>query len=224
VTALAQLFSDRERAFGERLATARKLVAQAKASSPEWPQIENARLAYDLSEYVTNNCADNPGDCLAGSSLRRLLHTNLPLARRWITEALRSRTDQQLIVRLLSVIESQLPGFRIETQPRIDAAVASLEQLGFRVIRAPRIGGDRSLEVPWSGISYANAVLIGKQFFVPEFGLGKAEQAFFEDLRAQLPSSHEVVPVYARHMMLFNGGTHCVLAMVREAPETATGP
>jgi hypothetical protein len=223
VTELSTLFSDRERAFGDKLGTVRKLVGQAKKSSPRWPQIEDGRLAHDLSQYVTSNCADNPADCLIGDSLSRLLHTNLPLARRWITAALRGRSDGQLIARLLSVIESQLPGFRIETQPRIDAAVASLERMGFQVIRLPRIGGDRSLEVPWSGISYANAVLIGKQFFVPEFGLGKAEQTFFENLRAELPSSYEVVPVYARHMMLFNGGTHCVTAMVREAPETATG-
>jgi agmatine/peptidylarginine deiminase len=108
-----------------------------------------------------------------------------------------------------------LPGFRIETQPNIDAAVATLEDLGFRVIRVPRLGGDRSLAVPWSGISYANAVLIDNQFFVPEFGLGKVEQDFFEHLQSQLPSQYTVVPVYARHMMLFNGGTHCVLAIVR---------
>jgi agmatine/peptidylarginine deiminase len=79
----------------------------------------------------------------------------------------------------------------------------------------PRLGGDRSLAVPWSGISYANAVLIDDQFFVPEFGLGKVEEEFFDRLRSELPNRYTVIPVYARHMMLFNGGTHCVLAVVR---------
>jgi hypothetical protein len=215
---LSSLFSDRQRAFVDELSAVRKLVAGAKKNSPDWPKIEDARLADELGEYVTSHCSEAPDECLIGNSLRRLLHTNLPLARRWFSEALRSRTYDQLALRLLSVIESQLPGFRIETQSGIDAAVASLEKLGFRVVRVPRMGGDRALAVPWSGISYANAVLIDKQFFVPEFGLGQPEQKFFDDLRAKLPSGYEVVPVYARHMMLFNGGTHCVLAIVRDVP------
>ena len=218
LTELSSLLSDRQRASTDELSAVRKLVAKAKKNSPDWPRVEDARLAQELGEYVTNNCSEAPDECLIGNSLRRLLHTNLPLARRWFSEALRSRTNDPLVLRLLSVIESQLPGFRIETQSGIDAAVASLEKLGFKVIRVPRIGGDRSLEVPWSGISYANAVLIDKQFFVPEFGLGKAEQELFDDLRAKLPDGYEVVPVYARHMMLYNGGTHCVLAIVRDAP------
>jgi hypothetical protein len=218
LTALSSLFSDRQRAFVDELGAVRKLVDRAKKNSPDWPKIEDGPLAYELGEYVTSNCSEAPDECLIGSSLGRLLHTNLPLARRWFSEALRSRTHDQLVPRLLSVIESQLPGFRIETQNGIDAAVASLEKLGFRVVRVPRMGGDRALAVPWSGISYANAVLIDKQFFVPEFGLGQPEQKFFDDLRAKLPSGYEVVPVYARHMMLFNGGTHCVLAIVRDVP------
>lgn len=218
---LAAIYADPQRPTATEHGKVRQLVAKAKANSPNWPLIEDGRLASDLSQYVTSNCAENPADCVVGNSLRNLLKTDLALARRWFTEALRNRTNEQLPLRLLSVIESQLPGFKIETQKGIDAAVTSLEGLGFRVIRMPRIGGDRSLKVPWSGISYANAVLIDDQFFVPEFGLGKAEQVFFDELRAQFPAGYEVVPIYARHMMLFNGGTHCVLAMVRNMPEGA---
>ena len=212
---LDRLFTDRQRAFQDELSAVRALLASARRASPEWPVLEDGTLSFQLDQYLTKNCRTSPEDCLTGSGLRRLLNMDLSLARRWVTAALRSRTDAHLAPRLLSVIESQLPGFRIETQPAIDAAVAMLEELGFRVIRVPRLGGDRALAVPWSGISYANAVLIDNQFFVPEFGLGKFEQEFFERLREQLPSRYAVVPVYARHMMLFNGGTHCVLAIVR---------
>jgi Porphyromonas-type peptidyl-arginine deiminase len=212
---LDQLFANRQHAFHDELGAVRKTLARAKKAAPRWPVIEDGALGLQLGQYLTKNCRSSPEECLAGRGLSKLLDTDLALARRWVTEALRSRTDEHLVPRLLSVIESQLPGFRIETQPGIDAAVALIEGLGFRVIRVPRLGGDRSLAVPWSGISYANAVLIDDQFFVPEFGLGKVEQEFFEHLKAQLPSHYTVVPVYARHMMLFNGGTHCVLAIVR---------
>ncbi len=219
VRELASIYADPQRPAASEHRKVRQLVARAKENIPNWPQLEDGRLASDLGQYVTSNCAENPADCVVGDSLRNLLRSDLALARRWFTEALRNRTNAKLPLRLMSMIESQLPGFKIETQKGIDAAVASLEGLGFRVIRMPRIGGDRSLEVPWAGISYANAVLIDNQFFVPKFGLGKVEDGFFEDLSAQFPPGYEVVPIYARHMMLFNGGTHCVLAMVREMPE-----
>jgi hypothetical protein len=208
-------FANRRSAFEDGLAAVRVLVARAKAAVPVWPQIEDGTLTTQLGQYLTKNCTTSPEECLAGSGLSRLLNADLPLARRWVSEALRSRTGEALAPRLLSIIESQLPGFRIETQSGIDAAAAILEKQGFRVIRIPRLGGDRALAVPWSGISYANAVLIDDQLFVPEFGLGKFEQQFFERLQAQLPGHYTVTPVYARHMMLFNGGTHCVLAIVR---------
>jgi Porphyromonas-type peptidyl-arginine deiminase len=214
---LDRLFVDRQHAFRDELGAVRKTLARAKKAVPGWPVIEDGALAYRLGQYLTKNCASSPQECLlAGPRLSNLLHADLPLARRWVTAARRGRSDQHLVPQLLSVIESQLPGFRIETQPRIDAAVAVLEGLGFRVIRVPRLGGDRSLAVPWSGISYANAVVIDDQLFVPEFGLGKFEQKFFTHLQSELPSHYTVVPVYARHMMLFNGGTHCVLAIVRQ--------
>ena len=218
---LDRLFSDRKHAFEDELGAVRKMLARAKKDVPEWPLIEDGILSSQLGQYLTKNCATTPEDCLAGSGLSRLLQADLPLAQRWVEDGLRSRTDERLIPRLLSVIESQLPGFRVETQHDIDAAVDEIEKIGFRVIRIPRLGGDRSLAVPWSGISYANAVLVDNQLFVPEFGLGKFEEEVFASLQEKLPSRYTVVPVYARHMMLFNGGTHCVLAIVRSAPSGA---
>jgi agmatine/peptidylarginine deiminase len=117
-------------------------------------------------------------------------------------------------LRLLSVVESQLarrpPGL-----DRIDSAARTLEEMGFRVVRVPRFGGDRSLKVPWSGISYVNSLLVDRTLFVPRFGLGDAEETILEELDAALPPQYEVVPVYARHMLLFNGGVHCAVAIVR---------
>ncbi len=215
---LDRLFANRKRAFEDELGAVRKTLARAKSAASTWPQIEDGALASQIERYISKNCAAAPADCLVGGGLTRLLKSDLPLARRWVTAALQNRTDEHLVPRLLSVIESQLPGFEVETQSRIDAAVAAIEKVGFRVIRIPRLGGDRSLAVPWSGISYANAVLVDNQLFVPAFGLGKFEDEVFARLQEQVPSQYTVVPVYARHMMLFNGGTHCVLAIVRRPP------
>jgi agmatine/peptidylarginine deiminase len=69
--------------------------------------------------------------------------------------------------------------------------------------------------VPWSGISDVNSLLVDRTLFVPRFGLGEAEEAIFEELDAALPPEYQVVPVYARHMLLYNGGVHCSVAIVR---------
>jgi agmatine/peptidylarginine deiminase len=119
-------------------------------------------------------------------------------------------------LRLLSIVESQLGPTPHPTQGRIDEKQSELEELGFRVVRVPRFGGERSLKVPWSGISYVNSLLVDHTLFVPRFGLGEVERRIFEELDEALPPEYEVVPVYARHMLLNNGGVHCSVAIVRD--------
>ena len=144
----------------------------------------------------------------------KLLDEDAAFLKDWVTEALRSRTSALMDPRLLSVIESQLLK-RVDTQPRIDEKVRELEAMGFRVIRVPRIGGDSKLAVPWTGISYVNALLVERTLFLPQFGLGEAERRIVERLADALPDGYRIVPVYARHMFLKNGGVHCTVAIVR---------
>jgi hypothetical protein len=148
--------------------------------------------------------------------MERFLQSDPELLRDWAGAALRHRTESVMDLRLLSVVESQLVRKPPETQGRIDAAVRTLQEIGFRVIRVPRIGGDRSLKVPWSGISYVNSLLVDRTLFVPRIGLGEAEQRIFDELDGALPPEYEVVPVYARHILLYGGGVHCAVAIVRD--------
>lgn len=49
-----------------------------------------------------------------------------------------------------------------------------------------------------------------------KFGLGEAEWALFDRMREQIPSKYRVVPIYARHVLLYNSGIHCVSGLVRK--------
>jgi agmatine/peptidylarginine deiminase len=135
----------------------------------------------------------------------------------------RMRIMEGLAGAILSVIESNLPGYAVPTQSVIDARAKRLEAMGFRIIRIPRIGG-RTGKDSWPGISYANSALIDNVLFVPQFGLGMAETAVFDQLRAKLPEHYKVVPVYARHMLVRNGGIHCVMGFIRRPWEAFSGP
>lgn len=101
-------------------------------------------------------------------------------------------------------------------QLRMEEKIRELQQLGFRVIRVPRIGGGLDSHAAWAGISYVNAALIDETLFVPVFGLGAPEQKFIDLLQAQLPAQYRVVPVFARYSQLYNGGAHCILAFLRD--------
>jgi agmatine/peptidylarginine deiminase len=50
---------------------------------------------------------------------------------------------------------------------------------------------------------------------MPEFGLGEPEWALFDRVRAAIPEKYRIVPVYARHVLLYNGGLHCVTGLIR---------
>jgi hypothetical protein len=198
------------------------LLKRAKDEAREgWPRDEEPGLGERLARHLATRCPDTPSACFEDEGIESLLVSDPALLRDWAQAALRDRTEAALDLRLLSVIESQLRQKPVPTQERIDAKVRELEELGFRVVRVPRLGGERSLAVPWSGISYVNGLLVDDLLFLPWFGLGAAEQRIFDELAESLPARYQIVPVPARHMLLFNGGVHCSVAEVRESPPAA---
>jgi len=193
----------------------REVLDKLKISQQVMQVEEKIGLQERLENYIRQNCSEDPDSCFAGESQQKMFESDLPLVRDWIASAAILRTDVAQIPALLSVIESQLPDYEIPDRDRREQKISEIEALGLRVIRVPRIAGDKSLQVPWSGISYVNNLLVDKTLFVPVLGLANIETMFLEDLRVQLPPGYQVVPIYARHMILNNGGIPCATGIIR---------
>jgi hypothetical protein len=220
---LDQLMGSREEAFGPNLGRIRKVLAKAERSAKKWPMPFDLELGQRIESYVAANCPEEPKDCVSPDGVRRMLAANPVILRDWASGATYLRTREAAAARLLNVIASQLPGARQAGPPNLEGKVRRLEDLGFRVIRVPQIGGDPSRGDNWAGISFTNSALIDRTLFVPEFGFGPAERELQEQVRQQLPGGYRLIPIYARHMLLHNGGIHCVIAFGR-APAGPAAP
>ena len=203
---------------GAKRELARMLVEAKRAS---WPLREKPDLLAKMQDYIADHCPADPKNCFSESGRAELISDDLSLFDEWVTASLEANSDERIPGRMLSVIESQLEGFNPRIGKNLGAKESTLEGLGFRVIRVPRIAGDPKLGVPWSGISYVNSLLIDKTLFVPQFGLGPGEDRIYDELEERLPRGYQVVPVYARRTLLHNGGIHCVVGVVRSNPDTA---
>jgi hypothetical protein len=217
VIELERMLADKERAFGRDLPAVRALLRTIAARSPDWPIPFDGGVAQRLHAYVERACSGNPMDCASPDEIGRLLAREPALLRDWAKGSTSALTTEVLASRIVSIIESQLPGFEGTVQPIVDRYAKKLESLGFRVVRVPRLAGDPVLKPRWPGVSYVNAILIDRTLFMPEFGLGEAEWALFDRVRAAIPAKYRVVPVYARHVLLYNGGLHCISGLIRTA-------
>jgi hypothetical protein len=215
VSELERLLSDKERALGRDLQTIRTILGAIAAKSRNWPIPFDAGVAERLHAYVESACSGNSMDCASSDQIGRLLAREPALLRDWAKGSISARTTEVLASRIVSIIESQLPGFQGSMQPIVDRYARKLETLGFRVVRVPRLAGDPVLQPRWPGVSYVNANLIDRTLFMPEFGLGEPEWALFDRVRAAIPEKYRIVPVYARHVLLYNGGLHCVTGLIR---------
>jgi len=180
-----------------------------------WNARENRELASLTSTFIRKYCPETLEDCLRVDRENRVLRRNAGLLDEWVTASLIDWTDRKLPDRLLAVIESQLPMNSSPKPARLEAKVGELQRLGFKVIRVPKLAGNGELGVPWTGISYVNALFVDPILFVPTFGLGEPEARMLDDLSRKLPSEIRLVPVYAQHMLAYNGGIHCVTGIVR---------
>jgi len=214
--ALREALADDDALRGGRKRVESLLKRARREAQEGWPRDQEPGLGERLAPYLARLCPQSPADCFRDEAVESFLDSDPALLRDWVQAALRDRTDAALDLRLLSVVESQLMREPVPTQGRIDEKAREIESLGFRVVRVPRIGGERSLKVPWSGISYVNSLVVDDVLFVPRFGLGAAEERIFDELAAALPDHYRIVPVAARHMLLFNGGVHCSLAELRD--------
>src|SRR5690606_3380495 len=137
------------------------------------------------------------------------------LLRDWLTESRRARSAEAYTRRLVDLIESQVEPLDAELMALIEKKTAELAALGFGIVRVPRFGSDQNRSTEWAGLGYVNSLLVDRVLYVPVFGLGAVESEIIADLRRALPDGYRVVPTYARHMLLHNGGVHCTVAIIR---------
>ncbi len=218
---LARALEFPARLFRERRQEVKAALWSARGHSEEWPHRVNLRLQGRILDYVSENCSEDPSECFSAQGQLRLLQEEPELLRDWLSAALEDQDRRRLAVSLLPTLESQLPGFKVQNSRKFERKVEEIKALGFRVIRVPRIPGDPEIDVPWAGVSYVNSLVIGHQVFVPTFGFGLVEERFLAELQAELPRPYQVVPIYARHLMLNNGGVHCAVGIVRSRPGDA---
>jgi hypothetical protein len=194
----------------------REALEELKKAAPTvWAAEEKRGLRERLEAYILANCGDDPNQCFSPEVWERMLERDLPLLHDWVTGAIVARTDVPLFKAMLSVIESQLPGYEITNRELRERKIRELESLGLKVIRVPRIAGDAELRLPWAGVSYVNNLLVNKTLFVPSMGFPVGEDGIFESLQHQLPPGYRVIPIYARHLILNNGGLHCAAGIIR---------
>lgn len=194
----------------------RRLLEAARRESKTWAIPVDGADYQRIQAYINNHCAADAAVCVSARHLPALLANDPALLASWVHMAATLRAAELVPAAMLSVIERQLPGETGELENRLLARAKELTAMGFRVIRAPWIGGESEGAHPWAGISTVNLLLLGKQLFVPVFGLGAEEQRLVETFARQLPAGYTVRPVFARAALLQSGGVHCLMGAIRE--------
>lgn len=177
-----------------------------------WSGLPNPSLWARLDAYVSEHCADDVTSCLTEQRRKHLHSTDPELLQAWVSEALVARTNKDLPDLMLALAESQMSSYEYADQRLATEKVSLLKAAGFDVRTIPRI---LPYGVPWAGISYTNSILIDRTLFVPFFGLGEPEVKLVAQIQETLKGKYDVVPIFARHNLIHNGGLHCTFALIR---------
>ena len=188
---------------------------EASASWDQWRPHADRGIEREIEDYIRQQCPGNPLRCLDGENLPTLIDNHATLLKDWIRIGSSVHTKELLAARLLEIVRRQATGCDAPARAGLDDKAKMLDSIGFRVIRVPWIEGDGAPASPWPGVSYVNAVDIEDKLFVPEMGLGKVEEGWFDSLQGQLRREYRVVPVRATRLLLDNGGLHCAVALAR---------
>jgi len=194
------------------------LVARARHEQKSWDFEIDPTLADRMSALVDAACPDRT-DCFSPSRRLRLLEADPATFEEWVHSVQLARDEQAIVTAHLDLVESQLDPVPEDVRRLTRKRIAALRDRGFRVVEAPAFRVDLTRPRDWPGISYVNAVVIDRQVFVPRFGLGEPEDRILRELGAQLPGGYSVIPVLAERVLIRNGGLHCLVGLVRQAPD-----
>lgn len=194
----------------------RELIKAARTESANWSLPVDGEAYERIQEHIEQHCATDVRACTDSRQLGAMAAKQASLFAIWVEMAATLRAAELLPGAMLSVIEDQLPGETKNRERVLLGKVEKLTKMGFRVIRAPWIGGEMSGQQAWAGISPVNLLRLDRRVFLPVFGLGPEEQRLVELFARQLPAHYEVRPVFARAALLQSGGVHCLMGIVRE--------
>ncbi len=197
-----------------------RAVDAARKAHAGWKFPLDPAFEAELEEFFAAHCSNESDGCVEDGRLslkaQKLLLANNPgLLRDWVDMARIIRSSQDFVLSCLAIIESQLRELIPENKAIRESKVRKLQELGFRVIRVPQIGGRPDFQTAWPGVSYVNSLLVDNLLFLPIFGLDSFESQLVHTLENELPERYQVIPTMAQHMIVYNGGIHCMLAIVR---------
>ena len=168
----------------------------------------------DMTAHIESHCPQDVRECFTPEGRHTLFKVNRDLLRKLVDLKIDQEEEERVHWQLLNLLESQLPlgGALIDDQ--LGRLAQTLKGRGFRVVRVPYLFADRQTK-GWPGVSYVNLLAMGKQLYTPAFGLGKAEEAYFAQIRKKLPG-YELIPLQSRMGVASNGGIHCVFGIIRQ--------
>jgi Porphyromonas-type peptidyl-arginine deiminase len=194
-----------------------RTLEEVKQNERAWVTYEDRQLQQRLARYLQFKCGED-SRCVEKlysppQGQGEILMDDIDLLRDCNDAYLISKSNESLFKTYVAIIKSQFSETSPELQKKINDKIQEIRQLGFRVIRVPQIGADG--ELPWSGISYANNLLVDNLLFLPKFGLGAVEDEIIDGIEKELPKSYRVIPVFSQNSIVYNGGIHCRTGIVR---------
>jgi len=202
---------------GDRVRHAIDSVREDKA---EWFFEIDHKLGKRIESFVEAFCPDRQS-CFSLTNQERMIQLEPTLFSEWVNAARSVRSEQGILDAHLDLIASQINEVPNYISQRTRQKIGELEALGFRVVRVPALRVNMDQESGWPGVSYVNLLTVGDQLFLPHFGLGEAEDRFFEELARELRPNYSIVPVFARDILIKSGGLHCLAGIIR-SPERVT--
>ena len=191
-----------------------RLINEARRQQGTWSFTVDGEL-FDRTEALVAEVCPDREDCFTAADQVRLAAADPALFEEWIHAVQHAREEQPIVTAHLDLLESQIEPIPDDIAARTLEKIAELEGMGFCVIQIPAFRVNLRKERDWPGISYVNGLVVDKQVFLPQFGLGEIEDDIFRLVEAQLPKGYSIVPIYAQGVLIRNGGLHCLTGLVR---------
>jgi hypothetical protein len=135
LAAVEQAMSSEEKAFHSGLKNLKRALRKARKMCGGWTVPVSRKTMADLDKYTVENCPEDMSTCFAPAGRVKMLTGNPELLRDGVGAVLDLFNGANLAPRMLSVIESQLPGYRSAVENLVSDKTEELRRRGFDVVR-----------------------------------------------------------------------------------------